>query len=110
MFHGGDAEQDIYNKACEEHDKLYTDLFDKVIAGKLDGFTVNQGDRFQIYHLSTKQAETMQVSYFWNRNGEAIPIMDIQIKAGDYKKLLREAAPDNVTIYTISNQSTAQAA
>ena len=110
MLRGGDAEQAAYDEASARHDKIYTELFDKVINGQLDGFTVDQGDRFQIYHLSTKAPKTMQVSYFWIKDGEPIPTMDIQIKSGDYKKLLREAAPDNVTIYTISNQNATQAA
>ncbi len=110
MFRGGDAEQAAYDEASAKHDKIYIDLFEKVINGQLDGFTVDQGDRFQIYHLSTKQPETMQVSYFWIKDGEPIPTMDIQIHAGDYKKLLREAAPDNVTIYTVELENTAQAA
>lgn len=110
MLRGGDAEQAAYDEASAKHDKIYIDLFNQVITGKLDGFTVVQGDRFQIYHLSTKAPKTMQVSYFWIKDGEPIPTMDIQIKSGDYKKLLREAAPDNVTIYTVELENTAKAA
>ena len=111
MFQGGEAEEKQLEAAEQEHRRIYTNLFDDVMSGRIDAFSIytrgdSQNGNRQIYHRSPKQAGYMQISYIWYRNGEMIPTMDEQVNTA--ADMICKAAPDNVTITTFKNRKEKQ--
>ena len=112
MFRGGEEEERQLEEAEAKHNRIYTDLFQKVMSGELDAFSIfTRGDEYngnrQIYHRSPKKPGYMQISYIWYHNGALHPTMDEQVKTA--AEMISKAAPDEVTITTFRNARTAAA-
>ena len=93
----GEAE---YDKAREAFDNIYTGLFNDLMSGNINAFSMfTRGDEVngnqRIFTRSTKQPGYIQVSYMWYKDGEILPVMDSQVNT--VSKML-EHAPDRVEI------------
>ena len=70
---------------CDALDRLdaelkgfWNSLVKQLLSGEIDGFCYEKGNTY-IFTRSIKEPGKIQKSCFWNRNGEMIPLSDVQL-------------------------------
>lgn len=70
---------------CDALDRLdaelkgfWNPLVKQLLSGEIDGFCYEKGNTY-IFTRSIKEPGKIQKSCFWNRNGEMIPLSDVQL-------------------------------
>lgn len=93
-----------YDKMDMLHDNVkavYKDLFERLIAGDIDGFYYESkpgvnGHNMYIYTRSVK-SDGVQKSVIWNCNGEDIPLSDRQYR--NFSDLENDGCSDGVVLH-----------
>ena len=78
----------------KEHEKVYLDLYDSLIKGKIDCFWWDNAGLRHIFTKSVRKGITVQKSTLYYENGNAIPVSHENINTFDD---MRDLIPQNET-------------
>lgn len=102
MLQSPDFECSEYDEAQRKLEQIYGTLYGDLASGVIDCFWMftsgdEQNGQQRIYSRSIREPGSVQISYIWYRDGEAIPTM--HELARNAKEMIQKSSPDNVTIY-----------
>lgn len=93
LFHDVDNYSDEITETIE---KSYETAFNALVCGSADAFQYWNGSNLYIMARSLHNVGKYQLSCFWDRSGEMIPLSDCQF--ANFEDWKREHLPDGITI------------
>ena len=88
---------DISKRMSDYHILLTSMLYDRLVKGKIAGFSAYKEGKMLFFSLSLKKKEKIQCTYFFIKNDKLIPYGDSQVDSLDEMDKL---IPDGVTVKT----------
>lgn len=90
------AAEAAYDEAQKAIEADYKPFFSALVSGEIDFFQYETGRNCHLFTRSTRAGVAVQMTIFWNRDGELIPLSHRNINT--FSDMVREGIADNVTI------------
>lgn len=90
------AAEAAYDKAQKAIEADYLSFFSALVSEEIDFFQYETGTSCHLFTRSARTGVAVQMTIFWNRDGELLPLSHRNINT--FADILREGLADNVTI------------
>lgn len=90
------AAETAYDEAQKAIEADYLPFFSALVSGEIDYFQYETGKNCHLFTRSARTGVAVQMTIFWNRDGELLPLSHRNINS--FADMVRKGIADNVTI------------